>query len=176
VGRADAVFPAPRDGRAAPAHARAARRKWRSASRAPASRPGSRCAAKIDRRPKRRSTRRAVTRSRLVRFRLDAFPPCCAARTRRHRLPGASVPRRLRPAPRLVPLVAAGRVHAGWHPALQSAPHPRLRRRRRGPQDVEIEGHVIAPQEVSHTLGAEILRLWVASTDYSASCSSPTRS
>jgi len=49
--------------------------------------------------------------------------------------------------------------------------------RRRGPQDVEIEGQcLIAPQEVSHTLGAEILRLWVASTDYSGSCSSPTRS
>src|SRR5437773_8783477 len=29
------------------------------------------------------------------------------------------------------------------------------------------KGNVIAPQEVSHTLGAEILRLWVASTDYS---------
>jgi isoleucyl-tRNA synthetase len=29
------------------------------------------------------------------------------------------------------------------------------------------KGNVIAPQQVSHTLGAEILRLWVASTDYS---------
>src|SRR5204862_526660 len=29
------------------------------------------------------------------------------------------------------------------------------------------KGNVIVPQEVSHTLGAEILRLWVASTDYS---------
>jgi len=29
------------------------------------------------------------------------------------------------------------------------------------------KGNVVAPQEVSNTLGAEILRLWVASTDYS---------
>jgi isoleucyl-tRNA synthetase len=29
------------------------------------------------------------------------------------------------------------------------------------------KGNVIAPQQVSNTLGAEILRLWVASTDYS---------
>ncbi len=32
-------------------------------------------------------------------------------------------------------------------------------------------GTVIAPQEVSDTLGAEILRLWVASTDYSGELS-----
>jgi isoleucyl-tRNA synthetase len=30
------------------------------------------------------------------------------------------------------------------------------------------KGNVVAPQEVSNTLGAEILRLWVASTDYSS--------
>lgn len=30
------------------------------------------------------------------------------------------------------------------------------------------KGNVIAPQKISDTLGAEILRLWVASTDYSA--------
>jgi isoleucyl-tRNA synthetase len=29
------------------------------------------------------------------------------------------------------------------------------------------KGNVVAPQQVSNTLGAEILRLWVASTDYS---------
>src|SRR5437016_980418 len=29
------------------------------------------------------------------------------------------------------------------------------------------KGNVVAPQQVSHTLGAEVLRLWVASTDYS---------
>jgi isoleucyl-tRNA synthetase len=32
-------------------------------------------------------------------------------------------------------------------------------------------GNVVAPQEVSDTLGAEILRLWVASTDYSGELS-----
>src|SRR5258708_40372194 len=29
------------------------------------------------------------------------------------------------------------------------------------------KGNVVAPQKISSTLGAEILRLWVASTDYS---------
>jgi isoleucyl-tRNA synthetase len=33
------------------------------------------------------------------------------------------------------------------------------------------KGNVVAPQEVSGTLGAEILRLWVASTDYSGELS-----
>jgi isoleucyl-tRNA synthetase len=33
------------------------------------------------------------------------------------------------------------------------------------------KGNVIAPQKVSDTLGAEILRLWVASTDYSGELS-----
>ena len=32
-------------------------------------------------------------------------------------------------------------------------------------------GNVIAPQKVSDTLGAEILRLWVAATDYSGELS-----
>lgn len=32
-------------------------------------------------------------------------------------------------------------------------------------------GNVIAPQKVSDSLGAEILRLWVASTDYSGELS-----
>src|SRR5690625_1649116 len=32
-------------------------------------------------------------------------------------------------------------------------------------------GNVVAPQEVSDTLGAEILRLWTASTDYSGELS-----
>jgi isoleucyl-tRNA synthetase len=33
------------------------------------------------------------------------------------------------------------------------------------------KGNVVAPQQVSNTLGAEILRLWVASTDYSGELS-----
>ena len=35
------------------------------------------------------------------------------------------------------------------------------------------KGNVIAPQEVSNTLGADILRLWVAATDYSGELSIP---
>ncbi|MFX7829100.1 class I tRNA ligase family protein, partial [Acinetobacter baumannii] len=33
------------------------------------------------------------------------------------------------------------------------------------------KGNVVAPQKVSDSLGAEILRLWVASTDYSGELS-----
>src|SRR5205085_10823600 len=33
------------------------------------------------------------------------------------------------------------------------------------------KGNVVAPQQVSNTLGAEILRLWVAATDYSGELS-----
>ena len=46
--------------------------------------------------------------------------PCCAARTRHEsRRPGRPVPRRLRPAPRLVPLVAADRLRDGRPRAVQ---------------------------------------------------------
>ena len=56
------------------------------------------------------------------------------------RLPGRPVPRRLGPAPRLVPFVAAGVVHAQRRAAVQGAADARLRRRRRRQEDVEVEG------------------------------------
>ena len=55
-------------------------------------------------------------------------------------LPGRPLPRGLRPASRLVPLVAARVVHGQRRAAVQGAAHARLRRRRRRPQDVEVEG------------------------------------
>ncbi len=58
----------------------------------------------------------------------------------RSRVPGGSLSRRLRPASRLVPLVAARLEHGQRRPAVQGAAHARLRRRRRGPEDVEVEG------------------------------------
>ncbi len=41
----------------------------------------------------------------------------------------------------------------------------------RGRKMSKSEGNVVAPQKVSDSLGAEILRLWVASTDYSGELS-----
>ncbi len=57
-----------------------------------------------------------------------------------HRLSGRPLPRGLRPAPRLVPLVAADLLHAEWRAALQGAADARLRRRRRRPEDVQVQG------------------------------------
>ena len=55
--------------------------------------------------------------------------------------PGRPVPGGLRPAPRLVPFVAAGVLHDERRAALQGDPHARLRHRHGRPQDVEVEGH-----------------------------------
>ena len=65
-----------------------------------------------------------------------------AARTAsgRRTLSRRPVPRRLGPASRLVPLVAAGLVHAERRAAVQGAPDARLHRRRRRQEDVEVEG------------------------------------
>ena len=85
---------------------------------------------------------------RLVRFRLDArlragrpaaFPEprrhqAQDARRRRHR----DVSRRLRPASRLVPFLAAGELRHARRRALRRGADPRLRARRDGPQDVEV--------------------------------------
>ncbi len=83
----------------------------------------------------------------LVRLRFDAPDRDGRARRaraprrlalRRDRVPGRPLPRGLRPAPRLVPFVAAGVVHAERRAALQGPAHARLRRGRRRPQDVEV--------------------------------------
>ena len=56
------------------------------------------------------------------------------------RLPGGPLSRRLGPASRLVPFVAARLVHAERRAAVQGAADARLRRRRRRQEDVEVEG------------------------------------
>ena len=59
-------------------------------------------------------------------------------------------------------------VHAQRRAAVQGAAHARLRGRRRRPEDVEVEGQRrVRRRRCADTLGAEILRLWVAATDYS---------
>ena len=52
---------------------------------------------------------------------------------------------------------------------LQGGLHPRLGGGRRRPQDdAKSLGNGIAPQEITDKYGADILRLWVASSDYHA--------
>ncbi len=65
-----------------------------------------------------------------------------AARLARRRtgLPGRSVPRRLRPASRLVPVLAAHRLRHRRPRAVQGAAHARLRGGRQGPQDAQVQG------------------------------------
>ncbi len=86
---------------------------------------------------------------RLVRFRLDAPDGdgwAGGAQDRRRlasagdRFSRGSLSRRLRPASRLVPFIAARFVHEERRAAVQGVADARLRRRRRGPQDVEVEG------------------------------------
>ena len=86
---------------------------------------------------------------RLVRFGLDA--PDGDGRPRRARaalglalgadgVPRRHVPRRLGPASRLVPHVAARLLHAERRAAVQEPADARLHRRRRRQEDVEVEG------------------------------------
>ncbi|XPE35034.1 class I tRNA ligase family protein [Shigella flexneri] len=53
---------------------------------------------------------------------------------------------------------------------------PRLYRGWSGSQDVSIHAQRRSPQDVMNKLGADILRLWVASTDYTGEMAMLTRS
>ena len=85
---------------------------------------------------------------RLVRLRLDArlraggsetFPEPRRHQAQARRRPGrGDVSRRLRPASRLVPLVASGKLRHARPRAVRRGADPRLRARRAGPQDVEV--------------------------------------
>ncbi len=149
VGHADAVLRAQGDRRAAPAHAgdpgrgREARRAGRHRGLADARPEGA------DRRRRRPVHQDQGHARRLVRLRLD--PPDGDGRARRagaarglalgaDRVPRRHVPRGLGPAPRLVPHLAAGVVHAERRTPVQEPAHARLRRRRRRQEDVEVEG------------------------------------
>ena len=75
-------------------------------------------------------------RRRMVRVRLD---PCHRARAAtRSEVAGHALSRGLRPAPRLVPLVAARELRHARPRALRHRADPRLRGRRRGAQDVQV--------------------------------------
>jgi isoleucyl-tRNA synthetase len=62
---------------------------------------------------------------------------------------------------------AADRLRQRRPRALQGAADARLRGRCQGHKMSKSKGNVVAPQKVMDTYGADILRLWVASTDYS---------
>ena len=123
---------------------------------------------------------------RLVRFRHDA-PDGDGRAGRAHdarglasardRLSRRPLPRRLGPASRLVPFVAADVVHAERRAALQGAADARLRRRRRRPQDVEVEGQRRRAAEGRRTRSApRSCGCGSARPITRASCRSPTRS
>lgn len=67
---------------------------------------------------------------------------------------------------RLVPVVSSDVGSNKKQSSLQDRSHSRIHSRRQGAQDVEITGQRNTLQEIVEKYGADILRLWVASTDY----------
>lgn len=66
--------------------------------------------------------------------------------------PCRSVPRRFRPAQRLVPFLAFDLVHARWMPSVQDAPDAWFRRRRGRQKNVEVDGQRHRPaKSFGHT-------------------------
>ena len=142
LGRAAAVLPPQGDRRAAPRHAGADRPRRRGGRRGrrrglvPARRPRT-CSA-----PRPASTTpRATTSSTSGSTPARPSSTCCAAATGHDRPDddgaprGRPLPRGPRPAPRLVPLVAADRLRDRGPRALPRPADPRLHGRRLGPQD-----------------------------------------
>ena len=84
----------------------------------------------------------------------------------RPEMAGLALSRRLRPASRLVPVLAPGVLRHARRRALRRRAHARLRGRRGRAQMSKSLGNVVAPQDVIRQSGAEILRLWAMSSDY----------
>ena len=102
--------------------------------------------------------------SHLAVLRSGEWPELVAAGRAAARRP---LPRGPRPAPRLVPVVAADLGRALRRRALRRRHHARLRRRRTtGRKMSKSLGNVVAPQDLITKYGADILRLWVARLDY----------
>ena len=74
-----------------------------------------------------------------------SHPGTTVARRRRQEARGRPLPRRPRPAPRLVPLVAADRLRDRGPRAVPRPPDARLHRRRLGPQDEQEPGQLHRP-------------------------------
>ena len=120
------------------------------------------------RRRSRHSTRRARTRSTSGSTPARRTRPCCAARTRPIR---SSRPTSTSKAPTST---AAGSTRRCWSRCMLNGvpPYKALLTHGfvvdgQGRKMSKSLGNGIEPQEVSDKLGAEILRLWVASSDYS---------
>ena len=134
---------------------------------------GSSIARRAARTTSRPTTTRTATRSTSGSTPVRRIRPCCAARTRPNRIFPADL------------YLEGSDQHRGWfhsslligvhaerRAAVQGAADARLRRRRPGPQDEQVaRQRASQPQKVADTLGAEIMRLWVASTDYSGELS-----
>ena len=82
------------------------------------------------------------------------------------RLAGLALSRRLRPASRLVPFLAAGELRHARPRALRRRADPRLRARRAGPQDVEVAGQRrrAAGRDASSTAPTSCASGWSAPT------------
>ena len=156
LGRAAAVLPPQGERRAAPRHAgadRPRRRDRRERRR--------RSVVAPHRRGRARERRRAIGGAlrqeqrhprRLVRFRLDLLPRPARqpsgddlARRRRQEAGSRPLPRRPRPAPRLVPFVAADRLRDRGPRAVPRPADARLHRRRLRPQDEQEPGQLHRP-------------------------------
>lgn len=94
----------------------------------------------------------------LVRFRHYALARAARLACRRVDLSGRSLPRRLRPASRLVPVFAALRLCHRRSRALQGAVDAWLRRRWQGTQNVEVQGQRHRAAAGFRQDGADILR------------------
>ncbi len=85
---------------------------------------------------------------RLVRLGLDALHGAARLARGRERVSGGPLPRRLGPAPRLVPFVAARLVHDRRHPALRALLTHGFVVDGEGRKMTKSKGNVIAPQQV----------------------------
>ena len=103
------------------------------------------------------------------RWRPEALPRPRRHQARARRRPGPRhVPRRLRPASRLVPVLAARELRHARPRALRRRADARLRPRREGRRRCRSRWATSSsPQDVMKKSGADILRLWVAASDYS---------
>ena len=99
--------------------------------------------------PMRRTTRKSKTRSTSGSIPARRTTPCCAgSHAAESCFPGRSVSRRLRPAPRLVPFVAADGVHDGRGAAVRALLTHGFVVDGSGRKMSKSKGNVIAPQEV----------------------------
>ena len=77
-----------------------------------------------------------------------------------------SLPRGRRPASRMVPVFPALRGRDQGRGAVSQVRNRRLDARSAGPRQSKSLGNIVDPVDIADKLGAEIVRLWVASVDF----------